>query len=70
MGKTCSTYGERRGANSREGDHSEDPGIDGKIILKWILEKWNVGAWTGSICLRRGTGGGALVNAVMNLRVP
>jgi hypothetical protein len=29
------------------------------------------GAWTGSIWLRIGTGGGrARVNAVMNLRVP
>jgi hypothetical protein len=21
----------------------EDPGVDGKIILKWTLEKWNGG---------------------------
>jgi hypothetical protein len=23
------------------GDHLEDPCVDGRIILKWILEKWD-----------------------------
>jgi len=45
-----------------------DPGVDGRIILSWILN-WVVGVWIGSIWLRRGTGDGVLVNAVMNLRV-
>jgi hypothetical protein len=30
----------------------------GKIILRWIFRKWDVGAWTGSRWLRIGTGGG------------
>ena len=35
----------------------EDPGVDGRIILRWIFRKWYVGAWTGSIWLRLGTVG-------------
>ena len=42
----------------RERDHSEDQGLDGRIILRWIFRMWDVWAWTGSIWLRIGTGGG------------
>jgi len=41
-------------------DHLKDRGVDGRIILRWIFRKWDVGAWTGSIWLRIGTGGGHL----------
>ena len=49
MGRTCSTYGARRGAcrvlvGKHEGrDHLEDLVIDGRIVLKWILEMWDGG---------------------------
>jgi len=48
------------GGNLRERDHLGDPGIDGRIILRWLFRKWDVGTWTGSIWLRIGTGNGHL----------
>jgi hypothetical protein len=63
MGGACSSDegGERRWwGNLRERDHWEDPGIDGRIILRWIFRKWNVGVWTGLSSLRIETDGGHL----------
>jgi len=37
-----------------------DPGVDGRIILRRIFRKWDVGVWTGSSWLRIGTVGGHL----------
>jgi hypothetical protein len=44
----------------RERDHLGGPGIDGRIILRWIFRKWDVMVWTGSCWLRIETGGGRL----------
>jgi len=29
-------------------EHLGDPGVDGRIILRCIFRKWDVGVWTGS----------------------
>jgi len=47
--------------NLRERDHLEDPSVDGRMILRWICRKWDVGLWTGLSWLRIGTGGGNLL---------
>ena len=66
MGGACSEYGETRGVyrilvgNLRERHHLGDPGVDGKIILRCIFRKCDVGVWTGSSWFRIGTGGGHL----------
>jgi len=44
--------------NVRERNDLEDPGVDGRIILRWILRKCDVGVWTGSSWFRIGTGSG------------
>jgi len=44
--------------NQRERDHLVDSGIDGRIKLKWIFRKWDVGVWSGSIWLMIGPDGG------------
>jgi hypothetical protein len=43
--------------NLRERDHWGDPAVGGRIILRWIFRKWNVGVWTRLGWLRIETGG-------------
>jgi hypothetical protein len=44
----------------KERDHWGAPGVDGRIRLRWISRKWDVGIWTGFGWLRIETGGGQL----------
>jgi hypothetical protein len=51
-----------------EGDRLGDPGIDRRIILKWIFKKWDGGMdWIG--LARDRDRWRALVNAIMNFLV-
>jgi hypothetical protein len=47
----------------------EDPGVDARIILRWIFRKWEGGVDGIDVDQDRDRWR-ALVNAVMNLRVP
>jgi hypothetical protein len=46
--------------NLSERNHLGDPVVDGRIILRWIFRKLDVGLWTGLGWLRIETGGGHL----------
>jgi hypothetical protein len=50
-------------------DQWGDLGVDGRIIFRQIFRQWDVRVWTGLRWLRRDRWR-ALVNAVMNFRVP
>jgi len=62
-----STYGAQErciqgfgGEKPRETDHLEEPGIDGRIMLKWIFRHWDVRVLITLIWLRTRAGGGHL----------
>jgi hypothetical protein len=55
--------------NFRERDHLEDPGLGGRIILRWIFRKWDGDKDWIDLAQNRDRWR-ALVNTVMNLRVP
>jgi len=56
--------------NVRERDHLGDPGVDGRIILRWIFRKWNVWGMDWIDEAQHRDRWQALVNEAMNLRVP
>jgi hypothetical protein len=53
--------------NLRERDQWGDPGVDGRKILRWIFRKWDLD-WIELAQDRERWR--ALVNEVMNIRVP
>jgi hypothetical protein len=65
MGGECSAYGGEVYTgfwwrNLRERDNLGDTGVDGRIILRWIFRRRDVGAWIEWIWLRIRTRGGHL----------
>ena len=52
MGGVCGTYGGEEkcaqsfgGQNLKERDRLEDLGIDGRIILNYVLRRWEESVW-------------------------
>jgi hypothetical protein len=69
MGERKGAYWVLKGKNLMLGDHLKNPGVDGRIILKWLFEKWNGGMdWIDLVQDRNRWQ--ALVYAVMNLEIP
>jgi len=64
MGGVCSEYGGKEssvlgfgGGDLSEKDHLVDPDVVGRIILRWIFRKCDVGVWTESSWFRVGKRG-------------
>jgi len=55
--------------NLRKKDNLEEPSVDGRIILRWIFKKWDGGMDWIDLDQDRDRWR-ALVNVVMNLRIP
>jgi hypothetical protein len=58
-----------RWENVREKGPLEDAGVGMRIILKWIFQEWDGGTDKINLALNR-NGWRALVNVIMNFRVP
>jgi hypothetical protein len=54
----------------RKRDHLGNAGIYGRIILRWICRKWDMGGVDWIELAQYTDRWRALVNAAMNLRVP
>jgi ribosomal protein S4E len=66
-GETCTGIWRE---NLRESHHLVDTGVDGRIILKRIFRKWDVGGMDWIELVQDRDRWRVLGNAVMNLRVP
>jgi len=56
--------------NLRERDHLEEPGIDGRIIVRKIYRKWDGGGMDWIDLAQKRDRWWVLVNMAMNLLVP
>jgi hypothetical protein len=56
--------------NLTERGHFEDPGLDRRIILRWIFRKWDVVGMDWNELAQDRERWRALLNAVTNFRVP
>jgi len=56
--------------NLRERGHLVDPDVDGRIILRWIFRKWDMGGKDWIELAEDRDKWRALMNAVINFRFP
>jgi hypothetical protein len=59
-----------RWGNLRERNQLEEPVVEGRIILRWMFSKWDVGGMCWIELVQDRDKLWTLVNAVMTFRVP